>query len=50
MRTLIECIDELRSLIGDIRVDNMLNGMIVSKLKYSEMVEEIEEIIKKRTK
>ena len=50
MKTLLECVDELRNLIGDTRVDNILNGMIVSKLKYSEMVEEIEEIIKKRTK
>ena len=50
MKTLLECVDELRNLIGDTRVDNLLNIMIVSKLKYSEMVEEIEEIIKKRTK
>lgn len=50
MRTLIECIDELRNLIGDIRVNNMLNDMISSKFKYSQIVDVIEEIIKKRTK
>lgn len=48
MGALIQNLQKLSEDIGEIRADNFLHGMIIAKLSYEKMNEEIVNFLKKR--
>jgi hypothetical protein len=48
MKTLIQNLQDLSNDIGEVRADNFLHGMMIAKLNYEQMNEEIIKFLKKR--